>query len=129
MEELSLASRPRPPELMKSQSVDGWVFSSSDGCGRHKTHRRKNITMRHSLRMKGPTKPLVIDTRSPPTKRATIAPNTVELKRIISTFTYRIEAQPEGGFVAHASDPNLPALQAPTRQELQQKIQANIGAA
>ena len=79
--------------------------------------------------MNGPTKRLVIDTRSPPTKRATIAPNTVELKRIISTFTYRIEAQPEGGFVAHASDPNLPALEAPTRQELQQKVQANIGAA
>lgn len=53
----------------------------------------------------------------------------MELKRIISTFTYRIEAKPEGGFVAHASDPNLPPLEAPTRQELQQKIQANIGAA
>ena len=52
----------------------------------------------------------------------------MELKRIISTFTYRIEAKPEGGFVAHASDPNLPALEAPTRQELQQKIQANINA-
>jgi hypothetical protein len=53
----------------------------------------------------------------------------VELKRIISTFTYRIEAKPEGGFVAHASDPNLPPLEAPTRQELQQKIQANINTA
>jgi hypothetical protein len=53
----------------------------------------------------------------------------VELKRIISTFTYRIEAKPEGGFVAQASDPNLPPLEAPTRPELQQKIQANIGAA
>jgi len=48
----------------------------------------------------------------------------VELKRIISAFTYRIEAKPEGGFVAHANDPNLPPLEAPTRQELQQKIQA-----
>lgn len=53
----------------------------------------------------------------------------MELKRIISTFTYRIEAKPEGGFAAHASDPKLPPLEAPTRQELQQKIQANIGAA
>jgi hypothetical protein len=53
----------------------------------------------------------------------------VELKRIISTFTYRIEAKPQGGFIAHASDPNLPPLEAPTRQELQQKIQANINAA
>jgi hypothetical protein len=53
----------------------------------------------------------------------------VELKRLISTFTYRIEAKPDGGFVAHASDPGLPPLEAPTRAELQQKIQANIGAA
>lgn len=62
-------------------------------------------------------------------KRARIAPNTVDIKRIISTFTYRIEAKPEGGFVAHASDPSLPLLEAPTRMELQQKIQANINAA
>jgi hypothetical protein len=66
---------------------------------------------------------------SPPPKRATIAPNTVDLKRIVSTFTYRIEPKPQGGFIAHASDPSLPPLEASTRQELQQKIQANIGAA
>lgn len=53
----------------------------------------------------------------------------MDLKRIISTFTYRIEAKPEGGFVAHASDPSQPPLEAPTRAELQQKIQANINAA
>ena len=53
----------------------------------------------------------------------------MDIKRIISTFTYRIEAKPEGGFVARASDPSLPPLEAPTRQELQQKIQANISAA
>jgi len=62
-------------------------------------------------------------------KRATIAPNAMEIKRIISTFTYRIEPNPQGGFIAHASDPSLPPLEAPTREELQQKIQANIGAA
>src|SRR5262249_24424314 len=38
----------------------------------------------------------------------------------------RIEAKPEGGFIARASDPNVPPLEAPTREELQQKIQANI---
>jgi hypothetical protein len=38
------------------------------------------------------------------------------------------DGKPEGGFVAHASDPSLPPLEAPTRQELQQKIQANINA-
>jgi hypothetical protein len=62
-------------------------------------------------------------------KRATIAQQTVELKRLITKFTYKIEPKPEGGFIAHASDPTLPPLEAPTRLELQQKIQANISAA
>ncbi len=52
----------------------------------------------------------------------------MDLKRLISTFTYRIEPKPQGGFIAHATDPNLPPIEAPTREELQQKIQANIGA-
>lgn len=51
------------------------------------------------------------------------------LKRLITHFTYRIEPKPEGGFMAHASDPTVPPLEAPTREELQQKIQANISAA
>lgn len=53
----------------------------------------------------------------------------MDLKRIINTFTYRIEPNPQGGFIAHANDPNLPPIEAPTREELQQKIQANISAA
>ena len=53
----------------------------------------------------------------------------MELKHLISHFTYRIEPKPEGGFIAHPSDPTVPPLEAPTREELQQKIQANIGAA
>ena len=53
----------------------------------------------------------------------------MELKRLISHFTYRIEPKPEGGFIAHASDPAIPPLEAATRQELQQKIQANIATA
>src|SRR2546427_8856862 len=53
----------------------------------------------------------------------------MELKRIITKFIYRIEPKPEGGFIAHASDPSIPPLEAPTRLELQQKIQANISAA
>ncbi len=52
----------------------------------------------------------------------------MDIKRIANTFTYRIEAKPEGGFIAHATDPSLPPLEAPTRMELQQKIQANIRA-
>jgi hypothetical protein len=52
----------------------------------------------------------------------------MELKRLITHFTYRIEPKPEGGFIAHATDPSVPPLEAPTREELQQKIQANIAA-
>jgi hypothetical protein len=50
----------------------------------------------------------------------------MDLKRLITHFSYRIEAKPEGGFMAHASDPSVPPLEAPTRAELQQKIQQNI---
>jgi len=53
----------------------------------------------------------------------------VDIKRLVSTFTYRIEAKPEGGFIARASDPNLPPIEAATRFELRQKIQDNINAA
>jgi hypothetical protein len=50
----------------------------------------------------------------------------MELKRLITHFTYRIEPKPEGGFIAHATDPTIPPLEAPTREELQRKIQATI---
>jgi len=50
----------------------------------------------------------------------------MELKHLISRFVYRIEPKPEGGFIARASDPTAPALEAPTREELQQKIQQTI---
>jgi len=53
----------------------------------------------------------------------------VDIKRLVSHFTYRIEPNPEGGFVARATDPAIPALQANTREELQQKIQSNINMA
>jgi hypothetical protein len=52
----------------------------------------------------------------------------MELKRLITYFTYRIEPKPEGGFIAHATDPTVPPLEAPSREELQGKIQANIAA-
>jgi hypothetical protein len=52
----------------------------------------------------------------------------MELKRLITHFTYRIEPKQEGGFIAHATDPTVPPLEAPTREELQRKIQANIAA-
>jgi hypothetical protein len=52
----------------------------------------------------------------------------MELKRLITQFTYRIEPKPEGGFIARATDATLPPLEAATREELQRKIQANIAA-
>jgi hypothetical protein len=50
----------------------------------------------------------------------------MEIRRLLTQFTYAIEPKPEGGFIAHASDSNMPPLEAPTREELQQKIQATI---
>lgn len=53
----------------------------------------------------------------------------MDLKRLITHFTYRIEPKPEGGFIARATDSAVPPIEAPTREELQQKIQANIATA
>jgi hypothetical protein len=53
----------------------------------------------------------------------------MELKHLIQRFAYKIEPKPEGGFIARAADPTTPSLEAPTREELQQKIQANLLAA
>ena len=53
----------------------------------------------------------------------------MELKRLISHFTYRIEPKPGGGFMAHPSDPSVAPIEAPTREELQKKIQENIPSA
>ncbi|MBV9341608.1 MAG: hypothetical protein JO159_12045 [Acidobacteria bacterium] len=50
----------------------------------------------------------------------------MELKHLISQFTYRIEPKPGGGFVAHPADPAVAPIEAPTRPELQKKIGENI---
>ena len=50
----------------------------------------------------------------------------MQLKNLITRFVYRIEPKPEGGFIARSSDPSVPALEASTRQELQQRIQQTI---
>lgn len=50
----------------------------------------------------------------------------MELKRLVQQFAYKIEPKPEGGFIARPSDPSIPPLEAPTRQELQQKIQERL---
>lgn len=53
----------------------------------------------------------------------------MNIQRLVTSFTYRIEQKPGGGFIAHAGDPSLPPLEAPTRIELQQKIQDSNHAA
>lgn len=54
----------------------------------------------------------------------------MDLKKLVSQFAYRIEQKPDGGFIARASDPSIPPLEAPTREELlklvQQKVLAGI---
>jgi hypothetical protein len=53
----------------------------------------------------------------------------MELANFIKRFAYRVEPKPEGGFMARSPDPTVPSLEAPTREELQQKIRANLLAA
>lgn len=50
----------------------------------------------------------------------------MEIKRLVSKYVYRIEPKPDGGFIARATDASVPSLEAPTREELQQKIQSTI---
>jgi len=53
----------------------------------------------------------------------------MDIKRLMTYFTYRIEAKPDGGFIARSSDPTLPPIEAPTRWELNDKVRQSIGAA
>lgn len=50
----------------------------------------------------------------------------MEIKHLAAKYVYRIEPKPEGGFIARATDPNVPPLEAATRDELQQKIQSTV---
>jgi hypothetical protein len=50
----------------------------------------------------------------------------MEIKNVISKYLYRLEPKPGGGFIARASDPSMPVLEAPTRIELQQKIKSTV---
>ena len=53
----------------------------------------------------------------------------METKRLTAQFSYRIEPKPEGGFIAQSDDPTVPSLEAPTREELLQKLEASTGVA
>lgn len=44
----------------------------------------------------------------------------------ITKFTYRIEPNPAGGFIARPTDSSLEPIEGATREEIQQKIQAKI---
>lgn len=44
----------------------------------------------------------------------------------ITKFTYRIEPNPAGGFIARPTDSSLESIEGATREEIQQKIQAKI---
>ncbi|HKU27035.1 MAG TPA: hypothetical protein VJQ54_16285 [Candidatus Sulfotelmatobacter sp.] len=50
----------------------------------------------------------------------------MDLKRLVTHFTYRIEPKPEGGFIARPTDPSVQPLEAPTREELQKLIREKI---
>jgi hypothetical protein len=52
----------------------------------------------------------------------------MDITRTFSKFVYHIEPKPEGGFIARPGDPSMPAIEAATREELQQKIRATISA-
>jgi hypothetical protein len=47
----------------------------------------------------------------------------MDLKNLKMKVTFRIEAKPGGGFIARSADPSVPSIEAPTREELQEKIQ------
>lgn len=50
----------------------------------------------------------------------------MEFKQLTTRYIYRIEPKPEGGFVARCGDPSMPEIDAPTREELQKKIQGKV---
>lgn len=50
----------------------------------------------------------------------------MEIKQLAAKYVYRIEPKPEGGFIARATDPNVPPIESATRDELRQKIQSTV---
>jgi hypothetical protein len=50
----------------------------------------------------------------------------MEIKQLFNKYVYRIEPRPGGGFIARATDPSVPPLEAATREELREKVQATV---
>jgi hypothetical protein len=64
-----------------------------------------------------------------PTVKTALQSLAMELKHLVQRCVYRIEPKPEGGFIARATDPSVPPIEAATREEVQKKIQAKLVAA
>ena len=70
----------------------------------------------------------VIRTPLPSRVTITVMDRPTDLKHLIQRIPFKIEPKPDGGFIARATDPTVPPIAAPTREELQQKILAAVRA-
>lgn len=50
----------------------------------------------------------------------------IDLKQVIRRIPFKVEAKPGGGFIARAVDPTVQPIEAPTREELHQRILAAV---
>ena len=50
----------------------------------------------------------------------------MNIKQLATQVTYKIEANPAGGFIARSTDPSIAPIEAPTVEELQKKIQERL---
>lgn len=50
----------------------------------------------------------------------------MDVKKLIGSFCYRVEAKPGGGFIARCSDASQPVIEGATRLEIEQKIKERI---
>jgi len=70
----------------------------------------------------------VIRTHLPSHATIILMDSPIDLKHIIQRIPFKIEPKPGGGFIAHATDPTVQPIEAPTREELHQKILAAVSA-
>jgi hypothetical protein len=52
----------------------------------------------------------------------------MDIQTITRKYAYKIEAKPEGGFIARATDPTVPPIEGATREEVQRKIRETVAA-
>jgi hypothetical protein len=50
----------------------------------------------------------------------------MDIQTITKKYAYKIEPKPEGGFIARATDPTVPAIEGATREEVQRKIRETV---